>query len=153
MTSNLRLHAPLAPKDAVAALIVLEGGRYLMQQRDDIPGIFYPGYWGLFGGAIETGESAVEALRREVHEELAFQVECQRYFTKVVFDFDFAGIGPLERLFFEVDMPVSALEHLRLGEGRAFGTFSPDQILAEPRVVPYDAFALWQHINRDFITA
>jgi len=152
MSANLRLKAPLAPKDAVAALIVLDDGRYLMQQRDDIPGIFYPGYWGLFGGAIEPGESAVEALAREVHEELAFHVEGQRYFTKIVFDFDFAGIGVLDRLFFEVDMPVSALAHLELGEGRAFDTFTPDQILAEPRVVPYDAFALWQHINRDFIT-
>ena len=153
MSDHLKLKAPLAPKDAVAALIVLDDGRYLMQQRDDVPGIFYPGYWGLFGGAIEPGESAVEALAREVHEELAFQVEGQRYFTKVVFDFDFAGIGALDRLFFEVDMPVSALAHLKLGEGRAFDTFNPDQILAEPRVVPYDAFALWQHINRDFITA
>ena len=53
MSANLRLNVPLAPKDAVAALIVLDDGRYLMQQRDDIPGIFYPGYWGLFGGAIE----------------------------------------------------------------------------------------------------
>ena len=153
MTSHLRLQAPLAPKDAVAALIVLDDGRYLMQQRDDIPGIFYPGYWGLFGGAIETGESALEALAREVQEELAYKVDRQRYFTKVMFDFDFAGIGPLERLFFEVEMPVSALAYLKLGEGRAFDTFSPDEILGEPRVVPYDAFALWQHINRDFITA
>ena len=151
MTSNLRLRAPLAPKDAVAALIVLEDGRYLLQQRDDIPGIFYPGYWGLFGGAIEAGESAADALVREVHEELAFQVESQCYFTKVVFDFDFAGIGRLDRLFFEVDMPVSALARLKLGEGRAFGAFTSDQVLAEPRIVPYDAFALWQHINRDFI--
>ena len=153
MTSNLRLRVPLAPKDAVAAIIVLEDGRYLMQQRDDIQGIFYPGYWGLFGGAIEPGESAAEALVREVREELAFEVSGQRYFTKVVFDFDYAGIGALDRFFFEVDMAVAALGGLKLGEGRAFGTFTAEEILAEPRIVPYDAFALWQHINRDLITA
>ncbi len=152
MTNNLRLKVPLAPKDAVAALIVLDDGRYLMQQRDDIQGIFYPGYWGLFGGAMEPGETAEEALVREVHEELAFDVRDLRYFTKVVFDFEFAGIGMLDRFFFEVDMAASQLPNLKLGEGRALDTFTADQVLDEPKIVPYDAFALWQHINRDLIT-
>lgn len=153
MTSNLRLEVPLAPKDAVAALLVLDDGRYLMQQRDDIQGIFYPGYWGLFGGAIEEGETPEEALVREVEEELAFEVREPRYFTKVVFDFEFAGLGMLDRFFYEVDMAASVLPDLVLGEGRAFDALSAEQILAEPRIVPYDAFALWQHINQDLIVA
>ena len=62
----------------LAALIVLDDGRYLMQQRDDIQGIFYPGYWGLFGGAMEPGETAVEALVREVAEETGLIVRPQR---------------------------------------------------------------------------
>lgn len=151
MTNNLRLNVPLAPKDAVAAIIVLDDGRYLMQQRDDIQGIFYPGYWGFFGGAIEAGETAVEALVREVREEIAFEMDGARYFTKVVFDFEFAGLGMLDRFFYLVDMPAAALPDLRLGEGRAFDAFTADELLAEPRIVPYDAFALWQHINRDLI--
>lgn len=153
MTNNLRLKTPLAPKDAVAALIVLDDGRYLMQRRDDIQGIFYPGYWGFFGGAIEPGESAEEALVREVREELAFEVRDMRYFTKVVFDFEFAGIGMLDRFFFEVDMAGAELPNLVLGEGAGLDTFTADQMLDEPRIVPYDAFALWQHINRDLIVA
>lgn len=153
MTTNLRLKAPLAPKNAVAAIIVLDDGRYLMQARDDIQGIFYPGYWGLFGGAIEKGERAEEALVRELDEEIAYDAKAYRYFTKVVFDFGFAGIGLLDRFFFEVRMPAAALPGLELGEGRAIDTFTADDILAEPRIVPYDAFALWQHINRDLIVA
>ncbi len=43
-------------RDAAAAIIFLDDGRYLMQHRDDKPGIFYPDHWGLFGGAIEPGE-------------------------------------------------------------------------------------------------
>ena len=151
MSDNLKLQVPLAPKDAVAAVIVLDDGRYLLQQRDDIPGIFYPGYWGFFGGALEDGETAEAALKREVQEELAFEIKAFGYFTKVVFDFDFAGLGQLDRFFYVVPMPVSALDTLKLGEGRAMGTFTADEILAEPRIVPYDAFALWQYINRDQI--
>ena len=151
MPNNLRLEVPLAPDHAVAALIRLDDGRFVMQQRDDIQGIFYPGYWGLFGGAIEAGETPEQALVREVREELAYEVNSARYFTKTTFDFDFARLGRLDRFFFLVDMPVEALPGLKLGEGRAFGAFTADEILAEPRIVPYDAFALWQYLNRDLI--
>ena len=48
---------PLRPGDAAVALIVLDDLRYLMQLRDQKPGIFYPGHWGLFGGGIDPGES------------------------------------------------------------------------------------------------
>ncbi len=41
----------LTPGDAVAALIVLDDGRYLMQLRDQKPGIFYPGHWGYSAAA------------------------------------------------------------------------------------------------------
>ena len=55
MTSSSNRHNLLQPldagaaQDAVAGILVLEDGRYLMQLRDDIPGIFYPDHWGLFG--------------------------------------------------------------------------------------------------------
>lgn len=45
----------LTPAHAAAAVIVFEDGSYLMQLRDQKPGIFYPGHWGLFGGAIDKG--------------------------------------------------------------------------------------------------
>ncbi len=61
---------PLRGEDAVAALITVEDGRYLMQLRDDIPRIFYPGHWGCFGGAVSPGEDEIEALQRELAEEL-----------------------------------------------------------------------------------
>src|SRR6201999_3754337 len=38
-----------------AALLVTPDGRYLMQHRDDKPGILLPGHWALFGGTIDPG--------------------------------------------------------------------------------------------------
>ena len=52
----LRSRAPVSTGHAVAALLVLEDGRYIMQLRDDLPDIWYPGHWGLFGGGIDEGE-------------------------------------------------------------------------------------------------
>src|SRR5262245_53401517 len=65
--------ALLVATDAVAGLLTLEDGRYVMQLRDLKPDIFYPGHWGLFGGAIDPGESERDALCRELQEELAFR--------------------------------------------------------------------------------
>ncbi|MEM9449331.1 MAG: NUDIX hydrolase [Cyanobacteria bacterium P01_E01_bin.6] len=46
--------------------------QFLMQLRDDIPGIAYPGHWGFFGGHIELGESPDVAVTRELVEEINY---------------------------------------------------------------------------------
>lgn len=61
-------------KPVVAFLLVDELGRVLLQQRDDKPGLRHAGYWTLFGGQVEAGESADDAVQREMMEELAIDV-------------------------------------------------------------------------------
>lgn len=55
---------------AVKALVYDSGGRLLLQQRDDHPDLFSPSCWTLFGGLVEKGENWVDALHRELTEEL-----------------------------------------------------------------------------------
>ena len=52
----------------------------LMQLRDDIPGIVYPGQWGLFGGHLEPGETPQEAIYRELAEEIQYHPPQLQYF-------------------------------------------------------------------------
>jgi 8-oxo-dGTP diphosphatase len=54
-------------------------GRLLLQQRDDIPGILYPGAIGLFGGHREGEETFLACAVREIHEELSFYVPPERF--------------------------------------------------------------------------
>ncbi|MBU1988692.1 MAG: NUDIX domain-containing protein, partial [Nanoarchaeota archaeon] len=42
----------------------------LLYLRDNKPSIPHPGYWDLFGGSIEEGESPLESIKREVKEEI-----------------------------------------------------------------------------------
>ena len=56
----------------VAIAILHQNNQFLLQLRDDIPGIFYPGHWALFGGHIEPGESPDAAIQRELLEEIGY---------------------------------------------------------------------------------
>lgn len=131
--------------DAAAAIVLLDDGRYLVQHRDDKPGIFYPGHWSLFGGALEPGEDPETCLRRELMEELALKVRELRYVTRFDFDFSPFGSGRCFRIYYEVALPVTALETLRLGEGQGMEAIALPELLLERQVAPYDSFALWLH--------
>ncbi len=143
-----RLH----PRDAVAAIIVVPPQGYLLQLRDNRPDIFFPDHWGLFGGAIEPGESEEAALRRELAEEIGvdFPPDAVRYATRIDIDWNRPGFGMKTRAFFEVSLAAERVKSLILREGADLRVFSPHEI-QNLRVTPYDAFGLWLHINRERI--
>ena len=55
-----------------AAVLVRRDGKVLLAQR--LPGTTYSGYWEFPGGKLEAGESAHDALARELREELDIEV-------------------------------------------------------------------------------
>jgi 8-oxo-dGTP diphosphatase len=63
----------------VALAMLQREGRWLMQLRDEIPGIVAPGCWGLFGGHLEPGETPEQAVRRELLEEIGWQPRLLHY--------------------------------------------------------------------------
>ncbi|MFE4107315.1 NUDIX hydrolase [Almyronema epifaneia] len=60
------------PPVEVAIAILHQDNQFLLQLRDDIPTIVYPGHWSFFGGHIEPGESADTAVYRELQEEIGY---------------------------------------------------------------------------------
>lgn len=66
---------PQRPILGVGALI-LDGARIVLVRRAKPPNA---GWWSLPGGAVETGESIEDALRREVLEETGLQVESMEF--------------------------------------------------------------------------
>jgi 8-oxo-dGTP pyrophosphatase MutT (NUDIX family) len=142
---------PLRPGDAVAAILVLPDGRYMLQHRDRQTGIFFPDHWGCFGGAVDAGDAdRLAALRRELREELGLSLgrDAFVYFSDFTFDLSFCGVGAIYRTFYEIRLGDSQVAGLSLAEGSEFRPFTAREALGGLRLTPYDAFALWLHANR-----
>ena len=139
---------PIRGDDAVAAIITCEDGRYLMQLRDDIPRIFYPGHWGCFGGAVGRDEDGLEALRRELAEELEMPASAAAdLFVRLDFDLSRLGQKQCYRIYYEIKVTAAEVDRYVLHEGAAMKLFAPDELF-DLRLTPYDSFALWLHFAR-----
>lgn len=68
----------------VVAAIISDGSRYLATQRAYGQ---WQGWWEFPGGKIELGEKPEEALRREISEELAVDIEVGALLTTVEYDY------------------------------------------------------------------
>ncbi len=148
MLNFLTARTPLRLGDAVAALLVLEDGRYVLQRRDDKPEIWYPGHWGLFGGSLDQGESELDALRRELREELELDFDTAEPFANFGFDLTPIGFGPVFRNYYEIRLPPSRVDQLYLHEGAELGVLTGEEVLRLPNLCPYDGFALFLHHGR-----
>ncbi|MBN1505593.1 MAG: NUDIX domain-containing protein [Sedimentisphaerales bacterium] len=74
---------------AVAGLIADDEGRLLITVRAKNPG---KGKWGLPGGFADGGESADEALAREVREEVGLEVTATRYVGSFPNTYEYMGV-------------------------------------------------------------
>lgn len=110
------------PIPEVALAILYREGAFLLQLRDNIPTILYPGFWALFGGHLEPNESPEVAVKREIWEEIAFKLALPQYFACYR---DEVAI----RHVFSAPLTVP-LEQLNLQEGWDFALVSQEAILA-----------------------
>ena len=81
--------------EVAAAVIENDRGEFLLAQRP--VGKVYAGYWEFPGGKVEPGESAVDALKRELHEELGIEVDAA--YPWLTREFDYAHAAVILRFF------------------------------------------------------
>jgi 8-oxo-dGTP pyrophosphatase MutT (NUDIX family) len=133
---------------ASAAILLSPERKYLLQHRDNRNDIWDPDQWGLFGGAIDPGESPADALARELVEELELRPTAAfRYFTQIAWDYGLWGHGVKLRYYYEVKVTDEEIRKAVQHEGQGMRFFSAQEILREPNLTAYDAHALRMHIG------
>ena len=133
----------MAVRDVSLFILYTSSGPILLQHRTD-DAFRLPGYWAFFGGGIEQGENPTEALRREIREELSYEVQGPRFFLAQKVRDEENDITKYVFVEQYQDQP------LQLGEGQAMGWFSPDET-HELKMIDHDRFVVEQvrdYLNR-----
>ncbi|MEA5450295.1 NUDIX hydrolase [Leptolyngbya sp. CCNP1308] len=118
----------MSAKPEVAIAILYQNNRFLLQLRDDIPTIAWPGHWAFFGGHLEPGEDPDTAVYRELEEEIGYTAPQLVLFERVEDETVVRHVyhGPLT-------VPV---KQLVLTEGLDLGLWSVDDIRRGKRFSP-----------------
>ena len=108
-------------KKQTTSIVLLDSAdQCLLFLRDDKPGLPYPNTWDLLGGGIEIGESAEEAIRREMLEELELTLKDPALFK--IYELP----DRIEHLFWQrTDLDITSTT---LHEGQKLAWFSEERI-------------------------
>jgi len=118
--------------------IIVFRNNYLLQLRDNKKNIYFPNFWGIFGGRVERAESYRKALEREIKEETNLIVKASR----MILSTNSKMIG-LKKKFNTIYYECKILKKRKmiLTEGQKYKFFSFNQI-KKLNIVPMDFTAI-----------
>lgn len=140
----------LEPSNAVCAIISYNN-KILVQKRDIKKNIFFPGHYGLFGGAIEKNENKKKALQRELLEEIGIKFKMSRFFylTSINMDFKKIRYKKYDRTVYEIKINKNEKKNLKLGEGLKMLWVNKNVVYFKKKIIPYDLFAIWLYLFKN----
>ena len=123
-----------------AGAIIFIKNKYLLQLRENKKNIYFPGFWGVFGGLLEKNEGFEKGLEREVKEETNLNVKASKMILSN--NFRFLDYKIRYRMYFECK--VLDKNKINLNEGRDFKFYSFKE-LRKLQIVPLDFAAIHYH--------
>ncbi|MCA9084250.1 MAG: NUDIX domain-containing protein [Planctomycetaceae bacterium] len=148
MCSQCSYRHYFSPCAAVGAIVLNEHHEVLLIIRGKEPG---QGLLGLPGGFVDAGETAEDALVREVYEELHLNVTTTQYVASYPNNYSFAGVTiPVTDLFFAVT--VARLKGIRVQKGEVDGWVFRDAASLRRNDLAfethYQALRAWQSMQK-----
>ncbi len=132
------LNSGLIPKDACACVILTKRQGFIMQLRDNLDNIFFPGRWGFFGGATEPNETWKETIVREIYEELSIKFPADRFQSCGEIILKTENLK-LVRKFFILNISSLETDSIKLTEGQSWKEFSKNEV-KDLNLTPYDEY-------------
>ena len=123
-------------------IIVLKK-KYLLQLRDNKKNIYFPNFWGLFGGRVGSNENFSEALKREIKEEINLIITIKKKIFSTTYDM--IGLKKKRKMIYYECLKTKNTQ-LILKEGKKFGLFKFEE-LKNLRIVPLDFVAINTHYH------
>lgn len=112
----------------VALAFLVNQGKLLLYQRDNRRDIDYPGYWAPLGGQVEEGESPLEAVRREILEEIGCEASDLTFLRRLdVVNNPMCADHTIYLFGGKID---KKLKEMRLTEGQALRYFTADELIS-----------------------
>jgi 8-oxo-dGTP diphosphatase len=120
-------------------------GEVLMQKKT----IDYPtwpgGCWTFFGGTIEENEEPIDAVKREVEEELGIVIEEDSIELFMEDDYEIEDNSKGRRYNFVIKIDIG-VEDIKLKEGGGFGFFDKSE-LKDIKIIPHDKIILEKYFR------
>jgi 8-oxo-dGTP pyrophosphatase MutT (NUDIX family) len=132
---------------SVGAIIYDSKGKLLLQKRDLKKTIYFPGLWGVFGGACEKNESPSETIVREIYEELQISIAPPKLFITMEINSVDLGSEQRKRYFYEINFCEEIKHNIALQEGAGYAFFNPKELPKATKMVPFDLAAVTMFVH------
>lgn len=123
--------------------IVFLKNKYLLQLRDNKKNIYFPNFWGLFGGRLDKNETYVKALEREIKEEINLIVEMKKKILSTTYNM--VGLKKKRKMIYYECQKIKNTK-MELREGKSFKFFKFEQI-KKLKIIPMDFVAINTHYH------
>lgn len=110
--------------------------KFLLVLRDDKLNISNPNCWSLFGGGIKSGENPMEALKREISEEINIELYDIRQIDKIDVSLTVKDKSYIVTGYIFLAYTDAELNEIKVYEGQKAGYFSIDEIKTMKNLAP-----------------
>jgi len=135
----------------VSAVIHTTDARYLMQLRDDKPGLPLRDHWAFFGGEVGSGEAPSHAVLREVEEELSYQPNNCSWFHEAVYVLPRHHKRIVRKAYYAIQIEPKEVASMVQCEGADLRLMPVAEILSLQKVAPWDVSVVLLHAREDII--